>query len=163
MLRSLVGSEMCIRDSDNMTPISNTFLFLFGRTGGGLPPPPALPHWFRLRPYGRRISLKSQLMAKRNGQLMAERNGQLMAERNSQLMAERIYAYEKFSNLMIFGRTDLRISLSGAKFDEEADFDVRSAVGIPKPHQIDENIFFRSKYFAEKVFSASKNRKLQIF
>ncbi len=42
-----------------------------------------------------------------------------------------IYAYEKFSNLTIFGRTDLRISLSGAKFDEEADFDVRSAVCLP--------------------------------
>ena len=38
---------------------------------------------------------------------------------------------------MIFGRTDLRTSLSGAKFDEEADFDVRSAVGPPKPDEID--------------------------
>ena len=44
----------------------------------------------------------------------------------------RIYAYAKFSNLTIFGRTDLRISLSEAKFDEEADFDVRSAIGPPK-------------------------------
>ena len=49
-----------------------------------------------------------------------------------------IYAYEKLSNLTIFGHTDLRISLSGAKFDEEADFDVRLAVGPPKPYQIDE-------------------------
>ena len=65
--------------------------------------------------------------------------------------------------LVIFGRTDLRISLSGAKFDEEADFDVRSAVGPPKPHQIDENLIFRSENFAENNFSASKNRKLQIF
>ena len=52
--------------------------------------------------------------------------------------------------MTIFGRTDLRISLSGAKFDEEADFDVRSAVGPPKPHQIDENLTFRSENFAEK-------------
>ena len=62
---------------------------------------------------------------------------------------------------MIFGRTDLRINLSGAKFDEEADFDVRSAVGPPKPHQIDENLTFRSKKFAPKDFSASK-RKIEI-
>ena len=34
---------------------------------------------------------------------------------------------------MIFGRTDLRISLSRAKFDEQADFDVRLAVGRRKP------------------------------
>ena len=55
---------------------------------------------------------------------------------------------------VIFGRTDLRISLSGAKFDEEADFDVRSAVGPPKPHQIDEKLIFRSENFAKKMFSA---------
>ena len=66
-------------------------------------------------------------------------------------MAERIYAYEKFSNLTIFGRTDFRTSLSGTKFDEEADFDVRSAVGPPKPHQIDENLTFRSENFAQKI------------
>ena len=64
---------------------------------------------------------------------------------------------------MIFGRTDLRISLSGAKFDEEADFDVRSAVGPPKPHKINEKLTFRSERFADFFFSASTNRKLQIF
>ena len=42
-----------------------------GRTGGGSRPP-WTPHCFRLRRYGRRISLKSQLMAERNSQLMAE-------------------------------------------------------------------------------------------
>ena len=74
-----------------------------------------------------------------------------------------IDAYEKFSNLTIFGRTDLRINLSGTKFDEEADFDVHSAVGPPKPHQIDENLIFPSENVAEKKKLASKNRKLQIF
>ena len=51
---------------------------------------------------------------------------------------------------MIFGRTDLRISLSGAKFDVEADFDVRFAVARQNPHQIKRN--FRSEFFAEKTF-----------
>ena len=77
-----------------------------------------------------------------------------MAERNSQLMAERIYAYEKFLNLTIFGRTDLRISLSGAKFDADADFDVRSAVAPPKPHQIDETLIFRSENVPDLFFHA---------
>ena len=81
-----------------------------------------------------------------------------MAKRNSQLMAERIYAYEKFSNLTIFGRTDLRISVSGAKFDEEADFDVHSAVGFPKPHQINEKLIFQSKKFADFFFSVEKSK-----
>ena len=50
--------------------------------------------------------------------------------------------------LAIFDRTDLRKSLSGAKFDEEADFDVRSAVGPQKPHQIDEKLIFRPENVA---------------
>ena len=58
---------------------------------------------------------------------------------------------------MIFGRTDLRISLSRAKFDAEADFDVRSAVEPRKPHQIGKKQNFRSENFVEKIFLASKN------
>ena len=72
-------------------------------------------------------------------------------------MAEYEFTRTKnISNLTIFGRTDLRISLSGAKFDEEADFDVRSAVGPPKPHQIDENLTFRSENFAPQNFRRRK-------
>ena len=62
--------------------------------------------------------------------------------------------------MTIFGRTDLRISLSGAKFDEEADFDVRSAVGPPKPHQIDKNLIFRSENFAEIFFFGVEKSKV---
>ena len=57
---------------------------------------------------------------------------------------------------VMFGRTDLGISLSGAKFDAEADFDVRSAVAPPKPYQIDQKLIFRSEIFAETNFSAPK-------
>ena len=65
----------------------------------------------------------------------------------------------RFLNFTIFGRTDLRISLSRAKFDEEADFDVRSAVGPPKPHQIDKNLTFRSENFAKKkIFCVEKSK-----
>ena len=62
----------------------------------------------------------------------------------------------------IFGRTDLRISLSEAKFDAEADFDVRSAVAPRIPNQIDEKLVFQSKNFAEIFFSVPKNQMLQI-
>ena len=64
---------------------------------------------------------------------------------------------------MIFGCTDLRISRSGAKFDEEADFDIRSAVGPPKPHEIDENLIFLSKNFDIFFFRRRKIESLQIF
>ena len=49
-------------------------------------------------------------------------------------------------------RTDLRISLSRAKFEVEADFDVRLAVGRPKPHLLAEKRNFRSENFAEHFF-----------
>ena len=47
---------------------------------------------------------------------------------------------------VIFDRTDLRISLSGAKFDAEVDFNVCSAVAHAKPHQIDEKLIFEIKH-----------------
>ena len=54
---------------------------------------------------------------------------------------------------MIFGHTDLRISLPRAKFDEEADFEVLSDVAPLKPHLLGEKQHFRSKIFAENLFS----------
>jgi len=58
---------------------------------------------------------------------------------------------------MIFGRTDLRTSVSEAKFDAEADFEVRLAMGRPKPRLLNEKRNFRSESFAEKKCLASKN------
>ena len=62
----------------------------------------------------------------------------------------------------IFGRTDLRISLSGAKFDPEADFDVRFAVARQNPHQIGKKQKFSSEIFGEKNFLASKIQTSEI-
>ena len=63
-------------------------------------------------------------------------------------------------NPRIFGRTDLRISLSRAKFDVEADFDVRSAVDRPKPRQISEKRKLWSENFADFFFGV-KGRNVQ--
>ena len=63
---------------------------------------------------------------------------------------------------MIFGRTDLRTSVSEAKFDAQADFDVRLAVGRPKPRLLGEKRNFRSENFAENFFWVSKNETLGI-
>ena len=59
---------------------------------------------------------------------------------------------------MIFGRTDLRISLSGAKFDPEADFDVRFAVARQNPHQIGkkQKIFVRN-FRRKKIFGVENS------
>ena len=64
---------------------------------------------------------------------------------------------------MIFGRTDLRISLSGAKFDAEADFDVRFAAARPNPRQISEKQNFRSEIFAEFFFWRRKIKRPKLF
>ena len=42
----------------------------------------------------------------------------------------------------IFGRTDLRIGQSEAKFDAEADFQVRFAIALQKPGLLAKNEFF---------------------
>ena len=68
-------------------------------------------------------------------------------------------AASTFVFLTIFGRTDLRISLSKAKFDPEADFDVCFAVAPQKRY---EKLIFRSKNFRKVFFSASKKEMLGI-
>ena len=65
----------------------------------------------------------------------------------------RVRRTTKNAIFMIFGRTDLRISLSRAKFDEEADFEVRSAVAPQKSCEKSEKQNFWSELFAEQKIS----------
>ena len=55
-----------------------------------------------------------------------------------------------------FGRTDLRISASKAKFDARADGAVRLAVRRPKPRKICENKIFDPKILRKKFFGIEK-------
>ena len=58
---------------------------------------------------------------------------------------------------MIFGRTELRIGASKAKFDVESDFEVRLAVALQKPDQISEKrLKFLAEHFSAETFSADK-------
>ena len=58
---------------------------------------------------------------------------------------------------MIFGRTDLRIGGSRAKFDVEDDGEVRFAVAPPKTHKINIKLISRSKKnHRKKMFSVQK-------
>ena len=63
---------------------------------------------------------------------------------------------------MIFGRKDLRKAVSGAKFDGQADFEVRLALAPQKPGQNSEKLIFRSEKFADFFWSASKNEMMGI-
>ena len=63
---------------------------------------------------------------------------------------------------MIFGRTDLRIGGSEAKFDVEADGDARLVAAPKKPHKINEKLIFGSENFAEMFFPTSKDETLRI-
>ena len=75
-------------------------------------------------------------------------------------MVIRSWSYVLF--FMIFGRADIRIVRSEAKFDAEADFEARSAVAPQKPDQIDEKPIFHQKKNPEKFCSVPKNQMLQI-
>ena len=59
---------------------------------------------------------------------------------------------------MIFGRTDLRIVVSGAKFDARSDFEVRLAIAPQKPSQNSEKLIIRKFSFRFGVFSDFKRR-----
>ena len=58
---------------------------------------------------------------------------------------------------MILSGADLRIDVSRAKFDGQADFEVRLAVAPQKPGQNYEKLKFRSENFAKFFSEASKN------
>ena len=64
--------------------------------------------------------------------------------------------------LMIFGRTELIISVSKAKFDEEADFEVHRPPNPQNPNEKRKKLFFRTENFRQKFFPASKNETLGI-
>ena len=57
----------------------------------------------------------------------------------------------------LLGRTDLRIGVSGAKFDAESDSEVRLIVAPQKPGQNYEKLIFRTESFADMFVSALKN------
>ena len=63
---------------------------------------------------------------------------------------------------MIFGRTELIISASKAKFDEEADGEVHWQPNPQNPDEKRKNYFFGPIFFAESFFSASKNKMLKL-
>ena len=55
-----------------------------------------------------------------------------------------------------FGRTDLRIGVSGAKFDAESDFEVRLAVAPQKTSQNSEKLIFRPPKKVDLFFRRRK-------
>ena len=64
--------------------------------------------------------------------------------------------------LMIFGRTELIISVSEANFDEEADFEVHWPPNPLNPDKKLKKLFFRTENVRQFFFSASKNETFGI-
>ena len=58
----------------------------------------------------------------------------------------------------IFGRTDLRKGASEAKFDSEADFDVKKNPAPPKSIKNRENAKTNPKNFRKKIFGVKKSK-----
>ena len=55
--------------------------------------------------------------------------------------------------------TDLRIGVSGSKFNAEADFEVRFAVALQKSGQNGEKLIFRPKFSPKKNFQRRKMKR----
>ena len=64
--------------------------------------------------------------------------------------------------LMIFGRIELILSVSKAKFDAEADFEVHRPPNPQNPDKKRKKLFFRTENFRQFFFSVSKNETLGI-
>ena len=58
-----------------------------------------------------------------------------------------------------FGRRDLRKGLSGAKFDAEADFEVRLPLDPPKPKENCEKQNFQKRFFVKMFFCRRKMKR----
>ena len=85
----------------------------------------------------------------------------LVFEEGHSLCSNKTFLVFEDDETPIFGRTDLRKGVSEAKFDAEADFDVKKCLAPPKLAENRENRKNNPKNFPKKI-SASKNRKLQI-
>ena len=72
------------------------------------------------------------------------------------------HLFEFYTNTPFFGRTDLRKGVSQAKFDVEADFDVKKSLAPPKSSENHEKPKKKCKKIFEKKFQRQKIRKLQI-
>ena len=59
---------------------------------------------------------------------------------------------------MFFGRTDLRIGVSEAKFNGKADFDVDLPVALQKPFKFCEKLKKLRKFSGKKTFWRLKNK-----
>ena len=60
------------------------------------------------------------------------------------------------SNFDFFGRTELIIGASKAKFDVEADGEVRLSLNPQKPREKHKKLFFRSNFFSIFFFGVEK-------
>ena len=58
---------------------------------------------------------------------------------------------------VILGHTDLRVGVSGTKFDAEPDFEVCLALAPPKPGHIWRKLIFRSKNSSTNFYLIWKN------
>ena len=71
-----------------------------------------------------------------------------------------IQEFRRIRDFKFLVRTDLWISLSKAKFDDEPDFEVHLAVALRKPCQISENQnlrrFFDPKFLSKILFEVEK-------
>ena len=83
---------------------------------------------------------------------MFEERHSLCSKKNIPCVRRRTFLVFEDDETPIFGRTDLRKGVSEAKFDAEADFDVKKCLAPPKSAENREKPKTNSENFSEKNF-----------
>ena len=82
----------------------------------------------------------------------------LCSKRDIPCVRKRTFLVIEDDETPIFGRTDLRISVSETKFDAEADFDIKKCLAPPKSAENHENRKKVAKKFPKKNFGVKKSK-----
>ena len=89
---------------------------------------------------------------------MFEEGQSLCSKKDIPCVRRRTFLVFEDDETPIFGRTDLRKGVSEAKFDAEADFDVKKCLAPPKSAENREKPKNKSKTFSEKRFGVKKSK-----
>ena len=89
---------------------------------------------------------------------MFEERHSLCSKKNIPCVRRRTSPVFQEDETPIFGRTDLRKGVSEAKFDAEADFDVKKCLAPPKSAENREKLKKKSEKFPKKSFGVKKSK-----
>ena len=100
---------------------------------------------------------EGQFLVFEEGQsLCSKKDNSLCSKKDIPCVRTKTFLVFEDDETPIFGRTDLRKGVSEAKFDAEADFDVKKCLAPPKSAENREKPKKKSEKFPKKIFRRQK-------